>query len=115
MIFNKPDFIIDPNKKYYCFYIKFSKSGFTRKITPIPCYLEKLSISHYKLFYDKEKIKELGYCYDDYVDYTSYSGIFETFEDCVNSFNNVINNRVGEITEDYNNHLNKLEKSLINI
>lgn len=114
MIFTKSVSTIDPNKTYYCFYIKFSKSGFSRKIAPLPCYVMEINVNHYRLFWDKEKTKELGVCYD-YVDYTSFSGIFETFEECVKAFNSVIDNRVEHITNTYNSHLDKLVKNIIKL
>ena len=114
MIFTKSVSTIDPNKTYYCFYIKFSKSGFSRKIAPVPCYIEEIRVDFYKLYWDEEKTKELGTCCD-FSDYTTYSGVYETFEECVKAYNSAIDSRVEQITNTYNSHLDKLVKNIIKI
>lgn len=111
--------LLDLKKKYYFYYIKFNKSGFSRKITPKPCYLKDAvgQKDCFLVFEDEERTKLIGYYYTFTNSYPllEYSGIFETFEDCVKSFNSVIDTRVEQITDSYNNYLDKLVKSIIKI
>lgn len=104
---------VDPDKVYYCFLIKFNRNfGFTRKIAPTPCYLSKLNDSCYMLYSDKDKSDRLGDC-TDYRVYTQFSGVYETFEECVLEYNKILKTKIDAIELDYKNKVEKLTKNII--
>ena len=107
----KDDLIQD--KVYYCYYIEFSKSGFTKKVPPTPVYVKNLSTDYFELFRTKDfggeyLLNTYNFCYSNQL-----SGIYESIEDCIKDYNEIIENRIISVESDYKKHINKLKKSII--
>lgn len=103
------DFIV--GNTYYIYYIVFNNNdGFLRKLLPVEVKFVKKDV-YYSWFEDS---KGTNYRVT-YGSRLAYGNIFKSIEDCIDSFNNTINNRIDLIKNESDKKINKLKSKLIKL